>query len=454
MPSSLALALWAILLVLLLRHDPARDPVVSRAHWIAVVWLIILASRLPSQWLGTTSGSVASALEEGNPLDRVVYLILILLSLAVLRARAVRWSSLLAANATIVSFILFALLSVAWSDFPEVAFRRWVRDIGHYVIILVVLTDQHPLASIHAVVRRLCYALIPLSVVLVKYFPGLGTEYDIWTGAPSFMGASTGKNGLGALCLLSGVFFLWDTLRRWPARHNQSTQRIIFVNAAFMGMTLWLMQLSASATSQVCLLIAWAVILTCHSGTLKTRATVLKVALPTSFALYFLLDLFWDVSDLATAALGREIGFTGRSDVWTVVLALNTNPLVGTGYESFWLGDRLLTLWTVFQWHPTQAHNGYLEIYLNLGFVGLALVVGFLLSSYRHIWSSPTLELLSFSLAMWCVLVIYNVTEAAFKANVLWLVFFMVSIVVPPRTALILSTVPERDPTPGKASAL
>jgi O-antigen ligase len=101
---------------------------------------------------------------------------------------------------------------------------------------------------------------------------------------------------------------------------------------------------------------------------------------------------------------------------------MHTNPLVGTGYESFWLGPRLQTVWQTWP-GINEAHNGYLDIYLNLGLIGLFLLVGFLIASYRTICRGLTSSsaLASLSLALWIILLFYNMTEAGFKSGLLWL---------------------------------
>ena len=81
--------------------------------------------------------------------------------------------------------------------------------------------------------------------------------------------------------------------------------------------------------------------------------------------------------------LGRDPSLTDRTAVWADVLALQNRPMLGYGFESFWLGDRLMVLWNKWWWRPTQAHNGYIETYLNLGLVGLGLLAGLLLSTFR-----------------------------------------------------------------------
>jgi exopolysaccharide production protein ExoQ len=428
---------WLILLLILLYKDPAKDPAASWALWIPVTWLFFMGSRLPAQWLDfydMQDFSASGALEEGNGLDRTVYVILLLLAVRVVSARSVRWGRLLAGNTALALFLAFALASVAWSDSPGVAFKRWIRDLGNYLSVLVILSDPRPLQAIETVLRRVCYLLIPLSWLLIKYYPATGRGYDSWIGTTYYLGVSTTKNGLGILCLVSGIFLFWDTARRWSRRREGQTRRVIFVNLAFMGMTLWLLNLSSSATSRLCLLVGCLVIAASRSRLFRTNPGRLKVAIPAAACLYLVLEFFFGIQDLVTGALGRDPTLTGRTDVWEAVMAFKTNPLLGTGYESFWLGDRLHRLWVLHPWRPTQAHNGFLEVYLNLGLVGLTLLGIFFVASYLRIWRiwrMTSIDFVSLSLAMWIVMLLYNVTEAAFKGNVLWSMFLLGSIVVP-----------------------
>src|SRR6516162_8158997 len=100
MPPSLALFLWLILLVGLLLFDLAREPKTSVALWVPLVWMFIIASRLPSQWLvGQAVGGGAEALEEGNPLDRAVFCGLILLAIGILFSRSFQCGAFFARNA-------------------------------------------------------------------------------------------------------------------------------------------------------------------------------------------------------------------------------------------------------------------------------------------------------------------------------------------------------------------
>jgi len=434
MPPSLALVLWIVLLLALLRFDPANDLGKSLPLWVPLIWLFIVGSRLPSQWLGLQVGSANQALENGNPLDRTIFSLLILLAIGILISRSFNWGGFFARNFFLLAFLSFALVSVLWSDFPFVSFKRWFRDLGNYFVILVVLTDPHPLEATRTLLRRFGYLLISLSILLIKYYPFLARQYDEWSGVPMFVGAATSKNMLGTVCLISGVFFFWDTVMRWPDRKERRIKRIIQINIAFILMTLWLLRLSHSATSQVCLVIGCLVIVAARSGMGRRHPTLLKVSIPTIFCLYLILAFGLGLNGELAARLGRDPTLTDRTIIWKTVLSLHTNPVVGTGYESFWLCSRLRSVWQVLQ-GINETHNGYIDIYVNLGSAGVILLVGFLMASYRAICKKfdSSYSLASLTLAMWTVILFYNMTESAFKGGLLWLTLLLGALVIPER---------------------
>ena len=434
MPPTVALFLWLVLLLGLLRFEPAKDSSTSLALWVPLIWIFIVASRLPSQWLGGGLQGASNALEEGNPLDRTVFITLMLLAIGILALRPFNWGGFLVRNFALVAFLFFALISIFWSDFPLVAMKRWFRDLGDYLMILVVLSDRRPVEAIGTMFRRLSYWLISLSVLLFKYYPQLGRQYTI-EGATMYVGATTSKNMLGVVCLTSGIFFFWDTLTRWPLRNDRRMRRIIFVNVAFLAMTLWVLNLANSATSRVCLMLGCLIIAAAHLRVFKRHPTFLKALIPMCFCLYVVLEYGFGINGQIAEAVGRNSTLTGRTDLWKFLLSMHTNPLFGTGYDSFWLGPRLEEVWRKFYLF-NEAHNGYLDVYLNLGLIGLSLLVIYLIASYQRICRTLATgsKLALLSLALWTVLLFYNVTEAAFRGSqLMWLTFLMVAIVIPER---------------------
>jgi len=354
--------------------------------------------------------------------------VLILLALAILVSRSFKWGGFISRNLALTALLSFALVSLCWSDFPFVALKRWFRDLGNYLVVLVVLSDPRPLEAVRSVLRRLSYLLIPLSILLIKYYPQLGKQWETWTGADSYVGATTSKNMLGLVCLVSGLFFCWDTVTRWPERKQRRTKRIILVNFAFIALTLWVLNLAHSATSSVCLVLGCLVIAAVNSKVFQRHPGFLKALIPACFCAYLILAFGFNINGELAGAVGRDPTLTGRADIWKILLSMHTNPLVGTGYESFWLGSRLQWFWQNSGYgHLNEAHNGYLQVYLNLGLIGGLLLVGFLIASYRNICKTlnSSSSLASLALATWAVLVFYNMTEAAFMGGLLWLMVLM-----------------------------
>jgi exopolysaccharide production protein ExoQ len=432
--------LWFVLLVGLLAFDPAKEPKISAALWVPVILMFIVGSRNPSQWLGGRVGMAAQGFEDGSPLDRTVTAALILAAIGILASRSFNWGNFVGHNLALSAFLGYALLSILWSDLPLTALKHWFRDLGNYLVILVVLSDPRPLEAISTVLRRLAYLLIPLSIVLIKYYPEIGRSYDSWTGIADTAGATTSKNMLGVACLISGLFFFWDTLTRWHERRRRRTKKILMVNIAFIVMTMWLLNLAHSTTSTVCLGLGCLVIAAAHTPFCKRRPSLLKVLVPSLFLMYLVLSLGFNMNGQLAGAVGKDPTLTDRTKIWSAVLGMHTNPLIGTGYESFWAGPRLQWFWlNAGLGHLNEAHNGYLEVYLNLGLIGLSLLVAFLVASFRTVSRRlrPFSNLASLTLALWVILLFYSVTEVGFRGGCLmWFAFLMGGISVPRRATM------------------
>ncbi len=433
MPPLLVLTIWLCVTAFLLFRDPLQQGRLSKALWLPTIWIFIVATRLPSQWLGGVGASPATSVEEGDSLDRLVYLALLTLAVATLSRRAIRWNALLQRNRVLAVFLALGLVSCVWSDFPFVSFKRWIRDLGVYLVVLVALTDEDPREAVCAVFRRVAYLTLPLSVMLVKYFPELGIHFSEWTGAAEFAGATLSKNMLGVLCLTSGLFCFWDTTQHLGQRKGKQAKTVILINAGLFGLAIHLLLLCESMTSRLCLFLGCLTV-----AALSTRAswTAVKIGLPALIGLPPILEYGFGFSLQAWVAgsVGRDPTLTGRTHIWEVVLSQGTNPWFGAGYEGFWLGQRLIAVWNL-AGGVNEAHNGYIEVYLNLGFLGLFVLGLFLLGGYQSLWGRVAQgdRLGSFGIALWAVLLMYNLTESALKIQLMFVAFLLGAIVVPMR---------------------
>src|SRR5262249_48265328 len=248
-----AFILFALGIVGLFYLDRERGARTSPALWIAVVWAFVGASRMFSEWLGTAT-PVASPGQyvEGSPIDRAILSGLLAVGIVVLITRQRKSAELLRGNKLILVFFVYCALSALWSDFPFVALKRWTKALGNIVMVFVVLTDPNQPVAIKRFLARTGFLLIPVSVLLIKYFPDMGRAYNRWSWQAYYTGASTDKNGLGAICVIFGLASLWRFVEALRENAMPGRRRILMAHGAILAMSMWLFQKADSSTSMAC----------------------------------------------------------------------------------------------------------------------------------------------------------------------------------------------------------
>jgi exopolysaccharide production protein ExoQ len=434
MPASVATAVYISVILVLFWLDRDQEVRPSKALWIPVLWLLIAGSRSVSLWFQPQMTiDSAAQFAEANPLNDVVLSLLLGAGLLVLVRRGQRVTRLLRTNGPVILFFLYCGLSVLWSEFPGVAFRHWLRSLGDPVMVLVVLTEADLGAALATLIKRMAFVLIPLSVLLIKYFPELGREYNYWTFLPSYCGVAWNKNSLGLLCLTSGLGSLWCFLSVYRDQRGRERLRRMLAHAAILLMIFWMFWMADSVTSSCCFLLTAGLMVITSLFPSARKPGVLSF-LMAAVVCVPLFALFSGMGGGLVEDLGRNPTLTGRTVIWKVVLSVSGNPLLGTGFESFWLPDRLQTIW---QWTMSglqEAHNGYLEVYLNLGWVGVALLATLIVKGYRNVmaWLRRDPALGTLMLAFFVAPVIYSLTEAGFRMmNLSWITFLLVAVATP-----------------------
>jgi O-antigen ligase len=143
-----------------------------------------------------------------------------------------------------------------------------------------------------------------------------------------------------------------------------------------------------------------------------------------------LFALFGDASGSLLASVGRNPTLTGRTEIWQFVISIAGSPLFGTGFESFWLGNRLQASWSTIFAGLNEAHNGYLEVFLNLGWIGILILGVIILQGYRRIIRTlrQDRDLGGLWLAFFLGALVYNLSEAGFRELTTSWIFFLTAI--------------------------
>src|SRR5579863_150693 len=435
MTPAIATAVFVIGILSLFLLDRDREVRTSSALWIPILWLLINGSRAVSTWPQQSSagGTAGDEYIDGSPLDRAVFLTLLIVGLIVLLRRGPQVTKLLWANAPIILFFAFCLASIFWSDYTFIAFKRWTKAIGDIVMVLIVFTDLEPEAALKRLILRAGYVLVPLSVLFIKYYPDLGRSLNQWSWNFMYSGVSTTKNGLGTTCLVCGLVPLWRFFAVYRDKEEPRRGGKMAAYTAMVVMVLWLFFTADSMTSLSCFLMAGGLILVTNIRAFEGKPWVAHFLIAVMLSLS-LFALFFDTGGNIVGSLGRDSTMTGRTGIWKAVLSVGGNPLIGTGFESFWMGERLHRVWDLTAKGIQEAHNGYLEVYLNLGWIGIGLLALVIASGYRNAVAvyRRNADAGRIRLAFIAVALVYNFTEAGFRMmDPVWIAFLLAAFAIP-----------------------
>jgi len=417
--------------------DRDRSRRTSKALWLPVIWIWIVGSRPVSAWLGVSSPGANLQLD-GSPIDAAVLGVLLAAAVAVLVWRGKLPWTVLTSNWPIVIYFFYCLISVAWSYHPDVSLKRWIKSIGDPVMVLVIVTDPRPVAAIRHLASRVGFLLFPTSLLFIRYYGELGRGYTDF-GEPVNFGVTTNKNALGLIVLVISLVVLWNVRRLWTHKHEPNRGRHLLAQVSLLGFGVVLFWMANCSTGKACFVLGAFMMVVSNLRAIKIRPARVHVL---SFAILLVAGatLFLGGQGGVAEALGRESSMSGRTDIWEAVIPTVPNALVGAGYESFWISPSA----EIFHrkllekgWYPpvvantTEAHDGYIEVFLNLGGIGVCSLALLLIAGYRRAFKAfqRDPELGGLLLAFVAVVTFYSVTEAGFRMlNPAW-IFLLLAII-------------------------
>jgi exopolysaccharide production protein ExoQ len=378
--------------------------------------MLYTASRPLGNWLPSSGGDP----ELGSPLDRTFLLTLLCASFLLLIRRKFDWKKAIKDNAWIVLLLIFMFLSISWSAIPYVSFKRWTRELLAVMMAFSVSSEHSPRESIESILRRTTYILIPFSVVLIRYFPEFGIQYGRWDGTRMWIGMAMQKNGLGRICLIAVLLLIWSLLRTLKGTNSPVWKYQVHAEIIVLIIALWLIRgpsgsffYSATSFYALCvgLLVYWGLNIKKKRGRiLEARTLMIIISIVVIFGTAAVFSGGSHLGALASSA-GRNTTLTGRTDIWAVLLPIAMQrPLLGHGFGGFWITGKNTSYFDVL-----EAHSGYLDVLIGLGFIGILLTSIFLLSSSRraHRMLSDNFDWGALCICFIIIVVVYNITESS-----------------------------------------
>ncbi len=253
-------------------------------------------------------------------------------------------------------------LSALWSPYRLATIRRSVT-LALCVVYGTYLYHTFGVTGIARLVARTSLVLGILSIALFVAVPSLGHDQEL-TYLMALRGVFSSKNTAGEMMVLGICSAMY-----LGSRPGNSKLVAILSSLLMFGIIL----LTRSATS---LLIAAILIgLGGFTWTKNWRIhLILAFGIATvaiSLATFAIVDL-----DGVFGLVGRDSSLTGRLPLWQeVVKAIAARPLLGYGYSGFWVAESpdIQYLWLKVGWPAPSAHDGYMDIVLQIGFAGLFL---------------------------------------------------------------------------------
>jgi exopolysaccharide production protein ExoQ len=355
-------------------------------------------------------------------LPQSIFFVTYIISLFLLILRWKKGLYTLSKAPTIWLLMVIALISVIWSFNPQLTRPRSIALAGTSLFGLYIASRF----SIREQLNLLgwsCGIIVVMSFLFAIIVPSYGTMASgIHAGA--WRGIYVHKNVLGKIMGLSGIVFVLLSLdtkqRRYPL--------------VGLGLSFCLLLLSKSSSATINFLTAIATIP--RYNTLRWRYYFM---VPTIIAAVILgggLSLWLNENSAALlGSIGKDPTLTGRTEMWPYIMEMIwKQPWLGYGYSAFWndWDSPGAYVWYAARWTPPNSHNGFLDLWLDFGLVGLIIfVLGFLQTSLRGLQS---IRVDKYWASFWGLLyltylMLGNLTESSLVArnDIFWLLYINLS---------------------------
>lgn len=329
---------------------------------------------------------------------------------------------LLRANKFIALLVLFAIASTAWSQDPSLTFRRGIA----LLFTTLIGIDLAVRYSIREQLRLLCVVLglfVLLSIIVQLFFPGLVPNVNFDDGA--WHGIVDFKGNFAKLIVLATVAMLCR-----PRRSLKDFLLVAVLTAVAIALIV------AAHSKEALVIVAGMLVFFQIRGALRWKPRLLTfavfatliIAIPTSYLALRNLDAL-------TGMLGRDSTLTGRTTIWPLALSsIARSPVYGYGYDSFWVASSRAAalIREEVRWSTPHAHNGYIDLTLELGVAGLLLfVAGFVIAARRAIRlirTDPGREA-TWPLAFLVLICLYQFTESSIVGgnSIFWIMYVAIS---------------------------
>lgn len=285
-------------------------------------------------------------------------------------------------NWTIFPFLIFAGVSIFWSVYWQISLFQWL------ILVFVIIAGgyiglKYDLKKIIEFLSVFAICILLFVAFLVFFVPDVGVmNYHIIQGA--WRGMYWHKNHLGLIATFFNILFLVNTIHSLQSKGKQKTT--LLWGLLYFASLLFVYQSDSVAAYLTTIflhgLILLALLLLKYGKKIRRVHYLIFLALLVIAAL-----LLYSNLDFIFGIFNRNTSLTGRVPMWAYLFNayISKRPLVGYGFNAFWhLSSHQVAVQQA-AGYPDPiiiADNGFIDILVNTGFIGLGLFMIF----YFSVW--------------------------------------------------------------------
>lgn len=229
------------------------------------------------------------------------------------------------------------------------------------------------------------------------------------------------KNFIGLLCVLANISYIY-----MYSYAKRIIHKVLIAVLILFSLVSTFLSFSAAAIGINVFISALGIYLLLLNKLNKKTRFLFNLFILLLFIIIFLIGLSVDVFSL----LGRDSTFTGRTEIWNIVesyIFRDFRFFIGYGFgNAVWQQESPIYQATVSALNVYSAHNGYLEVLLTLGLIGLSILMAMLIQlSYKALNSNNLFLVLSTPF-----IILKEITNSSLmSANILGFIFIYVYVV-------------------------
>lgn len=271
-------------------------------------------------------------------------------------------------------FMVFVGITVLWGPKKFEAIKVYINFLGPccYFILLFCISTKNRIIKI---LKTYCDVIVFANIIALIFLPKVG-----------YMGSVPAEHVVRGIHLSRSTMIIYLNFCIFIYLYYIKTSLVCYkdkINITIMLiLNIILILLSKSSTGIVTIALFIPLLAIVKYKSLS------KFLIKTSIIIGILLPVIKLTSPFLNRMIktffGKTLTFSGRTYIWNYALdKLASNPLLGNGFNStpYLLENKIIP---IYERVASHTHNGFLELFLQSGFIGLLLGVIIVLITFRY----------------------------------------------------------------------